>query len=197
MTKLPMVGLTLGLWATMVSPSNAATWTIDAAHSAARFRVRHLLISNVEGRLGNVTGVVDYDENDPLRSSVEATIDTKGIDTGAPERDAHLRSADFFDVERYPAMTFRSTRVEKLGDRKLKVTGDLTIRGVTRSVVLQVEGPTSTITDPWGNVKAGASAIASVNRKDYGISWNKTLDGGGLAVGDDVAITLEIEMNRK
>ncbi len=197
MRKLLMAGLVLGLGAMTASFASAATWTIDPAHSTARFRVRHLMISNVEGRFGKVTGTIHYDESDVSKSSVEATIDTSTVNTEVADRDKHLKSADFFDVEKYPTMTFRSTKVEKAGEGKLKVTGDLTIRGVTKPVVLSVDGPSAPILNPWGNVKAGASATTSIDRQDFGVSWNKTLDAGGVVVGDEVNITIEIEMAKE
>ena len=189
--------IALALGAMTVSQASAATWTIDPAHSTARFRVRHLMISHVEGRFGSVTGTIHYDDSNPAKSSVEATIDATTIDTGVKDRDEHLRSADFLDVKKYPTITFRSTQVRKSGNGRLELTGDLTIRGVTKTVVLQVEGPTAAITDPWGNVKAGASATTSIDRQEFGVAWNQTLDAGGVVVGDDVAITIEIEMTKQ
>jgi len=197
MRKAFLTTLIVGLGMMMVSAAMAATWTIDPAHSAARFKVRHLMISNVEGRFGEVTGTINYDESDVSKSSVEATIDARTIDTGAEARDKDLKSANFFEVEKYPTMTFRSTKVEKAGDGRLKVTGDLTMKGITKPIVLDVDGPSRSITDPWGNVKAGASATATLNRQEFGIAWNKTLDGGGVVVSDQVQITIEIEMARE
>jgi len=194
MRKLTMTVAALALGAATVSAAGTATWTIDPAHSTARFRVRHLMISNVEGRFGKVTGTIHFDENDVSKSSVEATIDTTTVDTGAENRDEHLKSADFFDVKEHPTMTFKSTKVESAGDGELKVTGELTIRGVTQPVVLDVQGPSEPILDPWGNVKAGASATTSINRQDFGVAWNKSLDAGGVVVGDTVEVTIEIEM---
>jgi len=180
-----------------VSLAGAATWTIDPAHSAARFKVRHMMIANVEGRFGKVTGTITYDETDVSKSSVEATIDVTTIDTGVEGRDKDLKSDSFFEVEKYPTATFKSTRVEKAGDGRLKVTGDLTMKGVTKPVVLDVDGPSPSITDPWGNVKAGASITTTINRQDFGITWNKTLEGGGAVVSDEVQVTIDIEMARQ
>jgi len=180
-----------------VSLAGAATWTIDPAHSAARFKVRHMMIANVEGRFGKVTGTIIYDETDVSKSSVEATIDVTTIDTGVEGRDKDLKSDSFFEVEKYPTATFKSTKVEKAGDGRLKVTGDLTMKGVTKPVVLDVDGPTPSITDPWGNVKAGASITTTINRQDFGITWNKTLEGGGAVVSDEVRVTIDIEMARE
>lgn len=185
--------------ALLAAPSlaSADAWNIDPGHSTAQFKVKHLMVSNVTGGFGKVTGVVNFDLADPAKSSVEATIDATTIDTRNPDRDKHLKSADFFDVEKNPTITFRSKKVETAGQGRLKVTGDLTMRGVTKEVVLDVEGPVDAIKDPWGNMKSGASATAKINRQDFGIAWSKTLDGGGLVVGDEVWITIDVEMVKK
>jgi len=174
----------------------ASTWNIDADHSNIGFKVRHLMVSNVKGAFGKVQGVVRVDDKDITRSKVSATIDTTSIDTGVPKRDAHLKSPDFLDVAKFPAMTFVSTSVARDGADKLKVTGDLTLHGVTRSVVLDVEGPSQEIKDPMGNIRRGASASTKINRKDFGLTWNKVIDAGGVAVGDEVVISIEVEMIR-
>jgi len=179
-----------------VSAAVPATWVIDTSHSSADFKVRHLAISNVRGTFPAVQGTIEWNEQDVTQSTVEATIDIASVDTGEPKRDAHLVSADFFDAETHPTMTFKSKKVEKSGDG-LKVTGDLTLRGVTKEVVLDVEGPYEPIKDPWGNVKTGATATTTINRQDFGVSWNKTLDTGGLVVGNDVHITLELEIMKQ
>ena len=175
----------------------ASTWEIDPAHTSAQFAVRHLVISTVRGQLGKVSGVVQLDEGDLTKSSVQATIDTKGIDTREAKRDEHLRGPDFLDVAKYPTITFKSTKVEKLTDDKYKVTGDLTIRGVTKPVVLEVGGSPTPLKDPFGNVKLGGVATTRFNRKDFGVSWSKTLDGGGMMVGDDVDVTIDVEVTKK
>lgn len=187
------------LLATGALPSfaQATAWQIDPAHSAAQFTVRHLMISNVKGGFSGVTSVVILDEKDITKSFAEVTIDAATVNTGEPKRDAHLRSADFFDVERYPTMTFRSKRITPAGEGKFKMTGDLTIRGVTREVTFDVEGPTPAIKDPWGNARAGATATAKINRKDFNLLWNATMDGGGVVVGDEVTITMDVEMFKK
>jgi polyisoprenoid-binding protein YceI len=172
----------------------ASTWTIDADHSNIGFKVRHLMVSNVKGSFGKVQGVVVVDDKDITKSKVSATIDTTSIDTGVAKRDAHLRSADFLEVEKFPTMTFVSTKVARDGADKLKVTGDLTLHGVTRSVVLDVEGPSAEIKDPMGNIRRGASASTKINRKDFGLTWNKAIEAGGVAVGDEVAISIEVEL---
>lgn len=172
----------------------AATWNIDPDHTSIGFKVRHLMVSNVKGVFGKVSGVVLVDEKDITKSTVTATIDTASIDTGVAKRDAHLKSADFLDVEKYPTMTFVSTNVARNGAGKLKVTGNLTLHGVTRPVVLDVEGLAPESKDPMGNLRTGASASAKINRKDFGVVWNKVLETGGVAVGDEVAISIEVEL---
>lgn len=176
--------------------ARAANYDIDTAHSSAGFAVRHLAVSNVRGEFAKVTGVVEHDAKDLSKTRLEATIDAASVTTRDPKRDEHLKSADFFDVAQYPVITFKSTKVEK-ASQGLKVKGDLTLHGVTRPVVLDVQGPTPEVKDPWGNVRAGASATAKINRKDFGMSFNKTLDSGGLVVGDEVAITIDVELVKK
>ncbi len=170
------------------------TWNIDTTHSAIGFAVRHMVVSKTRGHFGKYTGKVQLGE-DLSRSSVEVTIDAASIDTGTPERDAHLRSADFFDVERFPALTFASRRIEKLDEERYRMTGDLTIRDVTREVTVEVEygGQRK---DPWGNVRAGFAARTAVDRKDFGLHWNQVLEAGGLLVGDRVEIEIELELVR-
>jgi polyisoprenoid-binding protein YceI len=177
--------------------SSAATWDVDPAHSAAQFKVRHLMVSSVRGEFRKVTGTVDLNEKDITRSTVDVTIDSSTINTGEPKRDEHLKSADFFDVAKFPVLTFKSRKVQKAGDGKLKVTGDLTMHGVTREVVLDVEGPTAPVKDPWGNVKIGTSAATKLNRKDYGLTWNAAVESGGVVVGEEVAIDLDIELVKR
>lgn len=172
----------------------AATWNIDPEHSNIGFKVRHLMVSNVKGQFDKHNGVVNIDDKDITKSKVEVTIDIASINTNVQKRDDHLRSADFFDVATYPAMTFVSKKVAKAGKDKLKVTGDLTLHGITKEVVLNVEGPTKEIKDPWGVIRRGAVANTKINRKDFGLVWNKALETGGVVVGDEIAITLEVEM---
>ena len=189
----------LAVLISLVIPSVAAadTWVIDTDHSNVGFKVRHMMISNVKGDFGTFKGSVDINDTDLTRSKVEVIIETASINTGVAKRDEHLRSAEFFDVARFPTMTFVSSKVEKSGPDKLKVTGNLTLRGVTKEVVLDVEGPTRSYKDPWGNVKRGASATTKINRKDFGLTWNKVIESGGVAVGEEVAIALEIELLKK
>jgi len=173
------------------------TYDIDSSHSSAQFKVRHLMVSNVRGEFGHISGQVVIDEVDVSRSSVDVTIDASTVNTHDAKRDEHLRSGDFFDVAAYPTITFKSKRVQAGKGGDLFVTGDLTIRGITREVTLDVEPLSPEINDPWGNVKRGASARARINRKDFNMVFNATLDGGGVLVGDEVGITLEIELGRK
>lgn len=170
------------------------TWKIDPAHTAAQFAVKHLMISTVRGEFKGVTGTVIWDDQDATKSTVDVTIDAKTVNTGEDARDKDLRSDKFFEVEKFPTMTFKSKKVEAAGAGKLKVTGDLTIHGVTKEVVLTVEGPTSPVKDPWGNTRVAASATTQVNRQDFGVKWNANMDGGGVVVGDTVNITIDMEM---
>jgi polyisoprenoid-binding protein YceI len=172
------------------------TYQIDPAHSAAHFSVRHMMISNVRGEFTKVSGTVKIDADHAQNSSVEALIDAASINTNEPQRDAHLKSADFFDVEKYPEMVFRSKAV-KAEDRELKVKGDLTIHGVTREVTLTVEGPTPEAKDPWGNQRIGATASTKINRKDFGLVWNVALEAGGVLVGEDIKISIDLEALRQ
>jgi polyisoprenoid-binding protein YceI len=167
---------------------------IDPKHSDAQFAVTHLMISTVRGEFHGINGTIVYDDSDPSKSSVQATIDATTVDTREPDRDKHLKSADFFDVADHPTMSFKSTKVESGGSGKLKVTGDLTIRGVTKIAVLEVTVPKPAIKDPWGMQRTGISGTTKINRQDFGVAWNKKLDAGGVVVGDDVDITLDVEM---
>lgn len=174
--------------------SKPTQWNIDPAHSAAHFSVRHLMISNVRGEFSKLGGSALVNSADHTKSSVEITIDAASINTREPQRDEHLRSADFLDVAKYPALTFRSKRIEPLGPEEFKVTGDLTIRGVTKEVTFDIEGPTPPVKDPWGNVRAGITATAKINRKEFGIAFNALTETGGVVVGDEVKITIEAEL---
>jgi len=170
------------------------TYTIDSAHSSAQFVVRHMMISNVRGGFSSVTGTVVYDAVNVANSSVETTIDASTISTLDVQRDAHLRSADFLDVEKHPAITFKSTKVEPSGDGELRVTGDLTIHGVTKSVLLKVEGPSDEGKDPFGNTRIGASAATKIKRSEFGLTWNAALETGGILIGDDLRLELEVSL---
>ncbi len=177
--------------------ARAATFDIDPAHTNAEFAVRHLMVSTVRGHLGKVSGAVQLDETDVTKSSVTATIDVTGIETREPKRDEHLRGADFLDVKQYPTITFKSKEVTKLADDTFIVKGDLTIRGVTKEVALDVEGAPKPFTDPFGNVKLGGVARTKINRQDFGVAWSKALDNGGLVVGNELEITIDIELTKK
>ncbi|MEJ5368742.1 MAG: YceI family protein [Bryobacteraceae bacterium] len=188
--------LTLALALAAAPALVAETYTIDGSHSKAQFSVRHLMVSNVRGEFSKITGKIEYDEKKPEAIQIEATIDVNSINTGEPKRDAHLKSPDFFDVARFPTMTFRSKSARKTADG-LAVTGDLTIHGVTKEVVLQVEGPTPEIRDPWGNLRRGATATTKINRRDFGLTWNAALETGGVVVGEEVSITIDVEAVRQ
>ena len=177
--------------------AHALTWDIDPAHSTIDFSVRHMMVSNVRGQFRKFTGSVDVDPANPAAATVKATIEAASVDTGNEKRDEHLRGPDFFEVAKNPQITFVSKKIEAAGDKKWKLTGSLTMHGVTKDVVLDVEGPIGEVKDPYGNTRTGARATTTINRKDFGISFAKTLDGGGLMVGEDIAVTLEIEAMRK
>jgi polyisoprenoid-binding protein YceI len=174
--------------------AGASTWQVDPNHSSAQFAVRHLGLSTVRGAFTKVTGKADLDDKDVTKSSVEVTIDTNSVDTRVPNRDNDLRSDHFFDVAKYPTITFKSKKVEQVAPGKLKITGDLTIHGTTKEVVLDVDGPTAPVKDPWGNQRIAASGTTKINRQDYGVKWNATMDNGGVVVGDDVDITIDVEL---
>lgn len=176
----------------MVVPAVAQmqSWSIDSAHSSAQFAVRHLGISTVRGAFTKVSGSVQYDSADPTKTTIDSTIDASSVDTRVEMRDNDLRSPNFFDVAKYPSLTFKSKRMEAVGSGKLKLTGDLTIHGVTRGVVLNVDGPSAAVKDPRGNLHIGAAASTTIDRKDFGVN------GAGPMVGDDVTITIDLEMTR-
>jgi len=175
------------------SSASVTSWNIDSAHAAAEFKVRHMMISNVKGVIKGISGVLTEHATDASLSSVDATLDVSTLNTGEAQRDAHLKSGDFLELEKYPTITFKSTNVVHKGDAEYAVTGDLTIHGVTKPVTLAVEGPTPQHKDPWGNTRIGLSATTKINRKDFGLNWNATLETGGILVGEDVHITLELE----
>lgn len=179
----------------MTTQTAVSTWTIDPTHSIAEFSVKHMMLTTVKGRFRNVQATLSIDEAAPERSSVIATIDVASIDTNVPDRDAHLRSDDFLNAEKYPQITFRSTRTERDGDNRWKITGDLTIRDVTREVTLVTEFE-GRITDPWGNDRAAFSAETTISRKEFNVRWNQLLETGGMVVGDGVRINLHIEAVR-
>lgn len=184
----------LALAALAARPAAATTYGIDKGHSNVDFTIRHL-VGNVRGAFSDFDGTIVMDA-DPAKSSVEFTIQAKSIDTGNEQRDNHLRSADFFDVEKFPTLTFKSSAIKKTGDNAYQVTGTLTMRGVAKEITLPVTY-LGEVKDPWGNTKAGFSTTTSLNRKDFGVSWNKTLDQGGFLLGDDVKVEINLEVGAK
>ncbi len=167
-------------------------WNIDASHSGISFSIRHMVFTKVRGRFAKYSGTIALDDDNLARASVDVTIDASSIDTGTPDRDKHLRSADFFDVEKFPELRFKTKTVEDLGDGKLRVLGQLTIRDVTRDVILEAES-TGRGKDPWGNERIGFFAKTSIDRKDFGLQWNQLLEAGGVLVGDRVDIDLDVQ----
>jgi polyisoprenoid-binding protein YceI len=178
------------------SLSWASTWELDPAHTSVQFGVRHLMVSTVRGDFTKVAGTVQVDDADWTKSVIEATIQADSIDTRVAKRDEHLRGPEFLDVAKNPTITFRSKKSEKVAEGSYKVTGDLSLHGVTKEIVLTVEGPTPPAKDPWGKLRSGAQATAKLNRKDFGITWNKVLEAGGLTLGDEVSVTIDVEATR-
>ena len=176
-----------------IPQTTTTTWNIDPAHSVAEFKVKHMMISNVKGQFPKVTGVLTLDEYDLKNSRIEAVIEAASIETRDAQRDAHLKSADFFHVEKFPSLSFKSAGIRPVRDGELAVEGDLTIRGVTRKVLFSVDGPTPPTKDPWGGTRVAVSATTKINRKDFGLIWNAALETGGILVGDEVTITLDAE----
>ena len=176
---------------------HAAPWEFDADHTGVHFKVRHLMISSVQGEFEKVTGKIVYDEADVTKSTADITIDAASVNTRVAKRDEDLRSPNFLDVAKYPKIAFKSKRVEKAANGTLKMIGDLTIHGVTKEAVLTVDGPTPAIKDPWGNYRVGGQTTTKINRKDFGLVWNATLETGGVMVGDEVEITINVEIYKK
>ena len=183
--------------ATTLQSTKPTEWQLDPAHSAAHFSVRHMMISNVRGEFTKLSGKAVIDHAEPTKSTIEVTIEAASVNTREPQRDDHLRSADFLDVAKFPQIIFRSRRIEALGPEHYKVTGNLTIHGVTKEVALDIEGPTPAIKDPYGNVRIGISGSAKINRKDFGLVWNALVEGGGVMVGDEVKMSIEAELIQK
>ena len=177
--------------------THAATWQMDPDHSSLQFKVRHLTVSNVTGTFTKAGGSATIDDQDVSNLKVEVTIDAASVDTAHAKRDEHLRGPDFFDVAKYPTITFTSKKVIKVEPNRLKVIGDLTLRGVTREITVDVEGPTQEVRDPGGNFRRGATGTSKINRRDFGMTWNRVLDTGGLVVGDEVSIYVELELVKK
>jgi polyisoprenoid-binding protein YceI len=185
------------LFFTLPLSSHAATWQIDPDHSSFQFKVRHLMVSNVKGDFTKSKGVVTIDDKDITNLKVEVIIDAASVNTDNAKREEHLRSGDFFDVAKYPTITFVSKKVIKDSPDRLKVIGDLTIHGITKEITVDVEGPTPEVKDPWGGLRRGATATTKINRKDFGLTWNKALETGGVVVGDEVNIYVEAELVKK
>lgn len=186
---------TLALFSMLIaSAASAGTYSIDAAHTTAGFGIRHLMVSTTRGQFNKVAGTVKIDDADLTRSQIEVTIDAASVDTRDAKRDEHLRGADFFDVAKYPSITFKSTRVEKAAGGKLLATGNLTLHGVTRPVTLTVDSLSAPSKAPWGATVRGATASGKLSRKEFGLTWNKALETGGVAVGDEVELTIDTEL---
>jgi polyisoprenoid-binding protein YceI len=190
-----LASMALGL--SLPAAAASSSWQIDPQHSSAQFAVRHLGLSTVRGAFSKLSGTLLLDDQDVAKSTIEVSIDVNTVDTREPDRDKDLRSERFFDVAHFPTMTFKSKKVEQVAPGKLRVTGDLTIHGTTKEVVLDVDGVTPPAKDPWGNQRIAASATTKINRQDYGVKWNAKLDNGGVVVGDDVNITIDVEMIQK
>ena len=174
--------------------TSSITWNIDPAHSHAEFKVKHMMISNVKGSFSGIAGTLIEDPADPNLNRIDASIDISTVNTGDEQRDEHLKSADFFHHEQHPHMTFKSTKVEKKGNEEYAVTGELTLHGITKPVTFAVEGPSQPAKDPWGNTRIGLSATTKINRKDFGLTWNAALESGGILVGEDVQISLDVQL---
>ena len=188
------IAVAAGLFLAAASSVPAQTWTIDSSHSAAQFAVRHMMVSTVRGDMGKITGAVVFDPAKPAAGSIDAAIDVTGINTREAGRDKHLKSADFFDVEKFPTFTFKSKRIDPVAAGGFKVTGDLTMKGVTKEVVLDVEPLRPAIKDQRGASRTGTTATTKLNRQDFGVTWSRALDGGGVVVSDEVSVTIDIEL---
>lgn len=173
--------------------ASTSTWNIDPAHSTAEFKVKHMMISNVKGTFGGLKGVLTLGEPDTTQSSIQASADVSTLSTGDAQRDGHLKSTDFFDAEKFPEISFKSTSVKLAGEGAHSVTGGLTMHGVTKAVTFAVDGPGAPGKDPWGNTRIGLSATTKINRKDFGLTWNAPLETGGVLVGEEVTLTLEVQ----
>lgn len=193
MKRWGIVAVILVLAGAASAQAQTQAWTIDSRHAAAHFAVRHLMVSTVRGDLGKITGTVEFDPKNPAAAKIDATIDVTGLNTREPARDTHLKSADFFDVATYPTMAFKSKKVDLVTGGGFKMTGDLTIRGVTKEVVLDVEALRPAITQ-GANTKTGTTATTKINRQDFGVKWSRAIDGGGVVVGDEVSITIDVEL---
>ncbi|HVO31683.1 MAG TPA: YceI family protein [bacterium] len=175
--------------------AGASSWDLDSAHTVSGFQATHMMFNTVRGEFGKTTGTVTLDDADLTKSAVDVTIDASTIDTRVPDRDTHLKSKDFFWVEKYPSVTFKSTKIEKVAENKYKVTGDLTMRGVTRPVVLDVDGPSKELKNPWGQPVRAVHATGTLKRSEWGLTWNKALEAGGVLVSDDIGLDINAELN--
>ncbi len=193
MRRLLVVALALLL----ALPALASTWELDPAHSSVQFAVSHLMVSTVRGTFNTFRGTVSFDETDPTKSSVEATIDVASIDTREAKRDEHLKGPDFFDAEKFPVITFKSKSVASTGADKFRVVGDVTIHGVTKEIALEASGSPKPFKDPFGKTRMGGAVRGKLNRKDFGMTWNKSLDSSGVVVGDEITITIDVELVQK
>jgi polyisoprenoid-binding protein YceI len=192
MTRQLFLVFALAAASLQAEPTN---WKIDTSHSAAQFSVKHMMVSTVRGHFGTMAGTVVYDAANPAATRVDATVDVTTIDTRNEKRDAHLKSADFFEAEKFPQMTFKSKSAKPAGTGKMMVTGDLTIKGTTKEVVFEVEGPTAPVNTGRG-MKVGAVATAKINRKDFGMTWSRAIETGGVVVGDEVTLTIDIQLDQ-
>jgi len=183
--------LAISIWA-----AYPADYAIDGAHSSVSFSVRHMMVANVRGQFSGLRGTVSFDPNNLPANKVDATVEAGSVNTGIVKRDDHLRSADFFDIAKFPTLSFKSTKWSREGGH-LKVTGDLTMHGVTKSVVFDVEGPAPEVKSPDGTIRTGATVTGKINRQDFGLKWNRVMEGGGLTVSEEVSITLDIQAVRK
>ncbi|HUD13942.1 MAG TPA: YceI family protein [Terracidiphilus sp.] len=178
---------------TTSAPGTITTWKLDPAHSVAEFKVKHMMISNVKGSFSGLSGSLQLDESDYTHSKIEASVPVASLSTGDAQRDGHVKSADFLDAEKYPAITFKSTNIDSEGGADYSVTGELTLHGVTKSVTFAVEGVSEPTKDPWGNHRIGLFATTKIKRKDFGLIWNSALETGGVLVGEEVTINLEVQ----
>ena len=176
------------------APAAAQTWNIDSTHSQTSFAVTHLMVATVRGAFGKTAGTVEFDGKNLASVKVNATIDIATVDTREPKRDEHLKSPDFFDAAKFPTATFVSKRAEAAGQGKFKLVGDFTLKGVTKEITLDVTGPTAAVKGSRGEARVGATAVATINRKDFGITWSRALDGGGVVVSDEVQLTIDLSL---
>jgi len=196
-SRISKTAIAIAMMIALPLVAHADTWQIDPAHTSVEFTVRHMMISNVRGQFQKTAGTITTNGGGAASAMIDATIDASSVDTRVERRDAHLKSPDFLDVAKYPTITFKSSKVEGAGPGKFTVTGDLTLHGVTRPVVLDVETAGAPIKDPMGNMRAGASATTKIKRSDFGLTWNKALETGGVVVGDEVAISIDVEAIKK